>query len=178
MPPLPEADPDTAVFFHAWLDTFAAHVRSVDYAAARPLFHPDVLAFGTHNDVVAGLPAWVATQWDNVWPKTTGFRFTAEHVHILASADGTMATVIAPWTSTGYHPDGTAFDRLAVRPLPHVPQPRRAPSQPRQPTRQGAVAASRSRRASYARRCTIAIRNSRVPSAVPRPIRSPTAWAR
>jgi ketosteroid isomerase-like protein len=22
-----------------------------------------------------------------------------------------MATVIAPWTSTGYHQDGTAFDR-------------------------------------------------------------------
>ena len=30
---------------------------------------------------------------------------------ILVSADGSMATVLAPWTSTGYQPDGTAFDR-------------------------------------------------------------------
>ena len=111
MQSLPEADAGTAMFFQAWLETFAAHVRDVDYAAARPLFHPDVLAFGTHNDVIAGLPAWIATQWDNVWPRTTGFRVIPEQPRILASAGATMATVIAPWTSTGYHPDGTTFDR-------------------------------------------------------------------
>jgi len=48
---------------------------------------------------------------DNVWPKTTGFRFVLEQTSILASPDSMMATVIAPWTSTGYHPDGKPFPR-------------------------------------------------------------------
>lgn len=111
MAPLPIANAEITQFFHNWLETFAGHVREVDYASARPLFHPDVLAFGTHNDVIPGLDQWVATQWDNVWPKTTDFRFVLEQTSVLASADGTMATVIAPWTSRGYHPDGGVFAR-------------------------------------------------------------------
>jgi ketosteroid isomerase-like protein len=111
MQSLPAADAAVADYFMAWLETFAGYVRDVDYASAKPLFHPDVLAFGTHNDVIPGLAAWIATQWDNVWPKTSGFRFTLSATRVLASADGSMATVIAPWTSTGYHQDGTAFDR-------------------------------------------------------------------
>lgn len=70
-----------------------------------------MLAFGTHNDVIPGLDQWVTTQWDNVWPKTSDFRFVIDQASILASSDGTMATVIVPWTSTGYHPDGSAFPR-------------------------------------------------------------------
>ncbi|HWK43784.1 MAG TPA: nuclear transport factor 2 family protein [Stellaceae bacterium] len=111
MPPLPKADAVTRAFFLGWLDTFSGYVREVDYASARPLFHPDVVAFGTHRDVIPGLQAWIDTQWDNVWPKTTDFRFDLDGVHILVSADQTMATVIAPWASTGYHPDGATFDR-------------------------------------------------------------------
>jgi ketosteroid isomerase-like protein len=108
---LPTAKSEITDFFRRWLETFAGYVREVDYASARPLFHPDVLAFGTHNDVIPGLDQWVTTQWDNVWPKTTDFRFVLEQTSILASSDGTMATVIVPWTSTGYHPDGSAFAR-------------------------------------------------------------------
>jgi ketosteroid isomerase-like protein len=51
------------------------------------------------------------TQWNNVWPKTDDFRFDAEQTHVLASADKTMAVVIAPWTSTGFNQDGSRFDR-------------------------------------------------------------------
>ena len=111
MQPLPLADAAIQEHFHAWLETFASYVREVDYAAARPLFHPDILAFGTHNDVIPGLDAWTATQWANVWPRTSDFRFTLAQTRILVSADGSMASLIAPWTSTGYHPDGTPFDR-------------------------------------------------------------------
>jgi ketosteroid isomerase-like protein len=111
MDPLPTANTEITQFFRQWLETFAGYVREVDYASARPLFFPDVLAFGTHNDVISGLDQWVATQWDNVWPKTTDFRFVLEQTSVLASPDGMMATVIAPWTSTGYHPDGEAFPR-------------------------------------------------------------------
>ena len=111
MAALPAANAEMTRYFHQWLETFSGYVRDVDYRSARPLFHPDVLAFGTHNDVIPGLDRWVATQWDNVWPKTTDFRFVLEQTSVLASADGAMAIVIAPWTSTGYHPDGTSFPR-------------------------------------------------------------------
>ncbi len=111
MAELPEADAETKAWFLAWLETFSSYVRDVDYASARPLFHPRILAFGTHQDVLPSLDAWVNTQWDNVWPKTDDFRFDLDATHVLASADGTMAVVIAPWTSTGFDPDGKPFDR-------------------------------------------------------------------
>lgn len=111
MPPLPVADEATRTALLAWLDRFAGFVRAVDYASAKPFFHPDTLAFGTHRDVLPGLDAWVRLQWDNVWPRTTDFGFTVEQTHILAAADGSMAVAVAPWTSTGYQPDGTKFDR-------------------------------------------------------------------
>ena len=108
---LPTADPATRVALLDWLDTFAGFVREVDYASARKLFHPDLLAFGTHRDVIPGLEAWIATQWDNVWPKTSDFRFDLQATQLLAAADGSMACAIAPWTSTGYERDGTPFER-------------------------------------------------------------------
>jgi ketosteroid isomerase-like protein len=108
---LPKADAETRAWFDAWLERFAGFVREVDYASARPLFHPDVLAFGTHRDVIPGLAAWQASQWDNVWPKTEDFRFSLSETHVLAADDKSMVVVIAPWTSTGFHPDGTRFDR-------------------------------------------------------------------
>jgi hypothetical protein len=37
---LPTANVETTRFFHQWLETFSGFVREVDYAAARPLFHP------------------------------------------------------------------------------------------------------------------------------------------
>src|ERR1044072_3378334 len=55
MSPLPEAEAATPAFFIAWLERFSGYVREVDYAAARPLFHPDILAFGTHRDIISGL---------------------------------------------------------------------------------------------------------------------------
>lgn len=95
----------------AWLETFAGFVREVDYGGARPMWHPELLAFGTYNDVIQGLETAIATQWDNVWPRTAHFAFDLAGTHVLASADGGMAVAVTPWTSTGYGPDGAAFDR-------------------------------------------------------------------
>ena len=41
MEPLPTANTGITQFFRQWLETFAGYVREVDYASARPLFHPD-----------------------------------------------------------------------------------------------------------------------------------------
>ena len=111
MPPLPEAAPALRAQFHAWLEQFASHVREVDYRSARPSMHPDVLVFGTHRDVISGLDTWVRQQWDNVWPRTSDFRFDLAQTHVLASPDETMAVLVTPWASTGYAPDGAPFDR-------------------------------------------------------------------
>jgi ketosteroid isomerase-like protein len=111
MTTLPEADAQTRAWFIAWLEGFSSHVRAVDYGSARPLFHPDILAFGTHQDVLPSLEAWVNTQWENVWPKTDDFCFDLAGTHVLISDDCSMAVVVAPWTSTGFHHDGSRFDR-------------------------------------------------------------------
>jgi ketosteroid isomerase-like protein len=109
--PLPEADAETAASVKAWLDSFAACVRAVDYAAARPFWHPDIVIFGTYQELVRGLAAWEGTQWDNVWPRTEGFAFLLDETVVLASPNAAMAVAIAPWTSTGFRRDGTRFDR-------------------------------------------------------------------
>lgn len=111
MTPLPFADIATRAFFTEWLEVFSGYVRAVDFNSARPLWHPDVVTFGTHRDVVEGLDTTVATQWSNVWPRTADFRFDLDQTRVLAAPDATMAVVVAPWTSTGFHPDGTRFDR-------------------------------------------------------------------
>ena len=108
---LPVADVSATAAIHDWLTRFAACVRDVDYAAARPFWHPDVVIFGIHQELVRGLTAWTDTQWDNVWTRTADFAFDLGNTAMLASADGAMAVVITPWTSTGFHSDGTRLDR-------------------------------------------------------------------
>jgi ketosteroid isomerase-like protein len=110
-PPLPLADARVAAEIRDWLARFAACVREVDYAAARPFWHPDIVVFGTYQELIRGLAAWTDTQWDNVWPRTADFAFDLAGTVVLASADGGTATAIAPWTSTGFRQDGARFDR-------------------------------------------------------------------
>lgn len=112
-PPLamPVAEGGVTAAIHDWLTRFAACVRDVDYAAARPFWHPEIIIFGTHQELVRGLAAWTETQWDNVWPRTEDFAFDLGNTAVLASPDETMAVAITPWSSTGFHPDGTRFDR-------------------------------------------------------------------
>jgi hypothetical protein len=47
---MPEAHPDDVARVKAWFETLAAHVRAVDFAGARPIFAPDMVAFGTFTD--------------------------------------------------------------------------------------------------------------------------------
>lgn len=109
MSALPLADAAIRAEILDWLEVFAGYVREVDYAGARPMWHPDLLAFGTYSDVIQGLETAIATQWDNVWPRTANFAFDLAGTHVLA--DGGMAVAVTPWTSSGFHQDGTRFDR-------------------------------------------------------------------
>jgi ketosteroid isomerase-like protein len=109
--PLPEADAETTAAIRDWLDRFAARVREVDYAGATPFWHEDIVIFGTYQELVRSRQAWTDRQWDNVWPRTADFAFDLGNTLVLASPDGGMAVAVAPWTSTGFHPDGTPFPR-------------------------------------------------------------------
>lgn len=106
---LPEADAPTRGQILLWLEIFAGHVRAVDYAAARPMWHPGLLAFGTHRDVIAGREAAIATQWDNVWPRTAHFAFDLAGTRVLGGSG--LAVAVTPWTSSGYDAAGARFAR-------------------------------------------------------------------
>lgn len=109
--PLPVADATIIAEVHDWLERFAACVRAVDYRSAYPFWHDDIVIFGTFQELVRSRQAWTDTQWDNVWPRTADFRFDLANTAVLASGDGNTAVVVTPWTSTGFHPDGSPFPR-------------------------------------------------------------------
>ncbi len=110
-PPLPEADAATSASVKDWLARFAHCVREVDYASATPFWHEAIVIFGTYQELIRSRQAWIDQQWDNVWPRTADFAFDLDNTLVLASPDGAMAVAVTPWTSTGFHPDGTPFPR-------------------------------------------------------------------
>ena len=95
----------------AWLDGWGAEVAAADIAAGRTRFAADLSAFGTHADVVRGRDEVEAQQWSQIWPKIEDFRFCTEDADVLVSDDGSMAVLVAPWTSTGIAEDGSRFPR-------------------------------------------------------------------
>jgi ketosteroid isomerase-like protein len=95
----------------AWLTEWAGFVRARDYASARRLFDRDVVGFGTHMRIVQGLEHLEQEQWRNVWGTIEDFRFLTDDLYCGASSDGLQSWAIVPWTSTGFHEDGSLFDR-------------------------------------------------------------------
>src|SRR5215468_9012886 len=102
--PLPQADAATTASAKDWLARFAVCVREVDYTGAYPFWHDDIVIFGTYQELVRSRRAWTETQWDNVWPRTADFDFDLANTLVLASPDGALAIVVAPWAGTGFHP--------------------------------------------------------------------------
>lgn len=95
----------------AWFAELARHVEAVDYAAARHLFAPDLIAFGTFTDFIDGRDGAEREQWRNVWGTIDGFTWRLDGVRALVSPDRLFAVGMGVWDSTGYREDGTTFDR-------------------------------------------------------------------
>jgi ketosteroid isomerase-like protein len=93
----------------AWFRIWEQYVRAVDFTSARRLFDDNVAAFGTHAEIVFGLDHLVAQQWGAIWPNIADFRFLVDKLHGGIAGDYAWAAV--PWISTGFHEDGTPFDR-------------------------------------------------------------------
>jgi ketosteroid isomerase-like protein len=94
-----------------WVATWGEEVAGVELERARDRFDPDVVAFGTHADVVAGLDNLHDEQWSRVWPTIEGFAFRVDDVVVLASPDGRQAVAVVGWDSIGIAEDGSRFDR-------------------------------------------------------------------
>jgi ketosteroid isomerase-like protein len=103
-------DPDDLAGVRAWFETLAAHVREVDFVGARPIFAPDMIAFGTFTDFMTGREAAETQQWRNVWPHIDGFRWRAD-IKAIVSPDRLQAVGMGVFDSTGYRQDGTPYDR-------------------------------------------------------------------
>ena len=101
---------DDSAGVRTWFETLAAHVRAVDFLGARPIFAPDMIAFGTFTDFMTGREAAEQQQWRNVWPHTDDFRFRPD-IRAIVSPDRLQAVGMAVFDSTGYHQDGTPYDR-------------------------------------------------------------------
>jgi ketosteroid isomerase-like protein len=94
----------------AWFETLATHVREVDFAGARPIFAPDMIAFGTFTDFMTGRDAAEQQQWRNVWPHIDRFRWRPD-IKAIVSPDRLQAVGMGVFDSTGYRQDGTPYDR-------------------------------------------------------------------
>ena len=86
-------------------------MAAADIRAGRRRFDDDLIAFGTHADIVVGRSAVEAGQWSQIWPAIDDFAFVLEDLRVRLSPDGLMAVAIVPWSSTGIDVDGNRFDR-------------------------------------------------------------------
>lgn len=102
--------PDDVAGVTAWFDTLASHVRDVDFIGARPIFAPDMIAFGTFTDFMTGRETAEQQQWRNVWPHIDEFRFRPD-IRAIVSPDRLQAVGMGIFDSIGYHQDGTSYDR-------------------------------------------------------------------
>ena len=106
-----DPDLDLVRSVRGWIAAWGAEVAAVRIDAARHRFADDVVAFGTHADIVTGLDALVTEQWGRIWPAIEDFGFRTEDLVVQASPDGLLAVAVVGWDSTGIAADGTTFDR-------------------------------------------------------------------
>ncbi|MCX7356442.1 MAG: ketosteroid isomerase [Alphaproteobacteria bacterium] len=106
-----DAPPTDHASLKAWMDAFGAEVDALKFTEARKRFDPRVVTFSTFMDGVSGIDQFENEQWRKVWPSASGFRWHTEKMRSAVSPDRLMAFVATTWGSTGYHEDGSTFDR-------------------------------------------------------------------
>ena len=94
-----------------WFVRWAELVANVDFKRVRELFAEDAIAFGSKVEMVTNREALEAEQWRPVWPTMTDYRYDLSTLRVIMSPDRLMAVGIAIFRSTGFHRDGSRFDR-------------------------------------------------------------------
>jgi ketosteroid isomerase-like protein len=106
-----EPDPADLEAVRHWFKRLEDCVNAVDFAAGRPLFAEDMIAFGTFSDFVIERDDVEREQWRKVWPTIRNFHWRLADVKAVVSADRLSGTGMAIWDSDGFNEDGTRFDR-------------------------------------------------------------------
>jgi ketosteroid isomerase-like protein len=104
------ANEDDIARIRRWFERLAHHVRAVDFAGARPIFAPDMIAFGTFTDFMVGREKVEGEQWRNVWPHIDEFRWRPD-IRAIVSPDRLTAIGMAIFDSSGYAADGSPYSR-------------------------------------------------------------------
>jgi ketosteroid isomerase-like protein len=107
---LPAADEDRRSIA-AWFETWAGLVANVDFKRVREMFVEDAIAFGSRVEMVTSRDTLERDQWRPVWPTMADYRYDLATLEIVTSPDRLMAMGAAIFRSTGFHKDGTAFER-------------------------------------------------------------------
>lgn len=93
-----------------WFERLAEHVRAVDFAGARSIFAPGMVAFGTFTDFITGRDKAEESQWRNVWPNIDDFHWRPD-IRAIVSPDRLTAIGIGIFDSTGYAETGAPYQR-------------------------------------------------------------------
>ena len=101
--------PDPSAAVREWFEKLTRYCSSVDYESAREIFSDDVASFGTQADAVEGLDLLQLRQWQEIWPRTSGFHVVMDTVK--GGGDDQFAWGMAIWTSTGFDDQGKEFER-------------------------------------------------------------------
>jgi ketosteroid isomerase-like protein len=94
-----------------WLKEFEECVRTIDYDKGKEMFYPDAYCYGTLVESVNSLEGLFKQQWSQIWVNIKGFSFDLDHLQYKTDDQGKMACLMLPWTSQGFHKDGTSFQR-------------------------------------------------------------------
>jgi ketosteroid isomerase-like protein len=95
----------------AWFQRWGELVAAVDFKRVRELFAEDSVAFGSKVEMVTSRDALEQEQWRVVWPTMADYHYDLSTLEIVISPDRLMATAAAIFHSTGFHKDGSPFDR-------------------------------------------------------------------
>jgi ketosteroid isomerase-like protein len=93
-----------------WLRQWEIAINEEDFAAARRLFSPDVISFGTLAGFMASLQELETRQWRMVWPAIRNFKFD-DPIVLPAGEHSLSALIVSLWHSKGKAADGGWYDR-------------------------------------------------------------------
>jgi ketosteroid isomerase-like protein len=94
-----------------WLKEFESCVRDINYDKALNMFFPDACCFGSLIESVNSLESLFKQQWSQIWPNIKDFSFDFDRLQYKTDDQGKLACLMLPWTSLGFHKDGSSFKR-------------------------------------------------------------------
>lgn len=94
-----------------WFERWGELVGNVDFKRVREIFVEDAVAFGSKVEMVTTREALEQEQWRPIWPTMADYRYDLSTLEVIVSPDRLMAMGAAIFRSTGFHKDGSRFDR-------------------------------------------------------------------